>query len=230
MANIEALQWEVLPFTKQMDEMAQLMMIERLQVEAHTDSLVVTPYIVRQDNTITLSGFSTSDWDNVVVEINRLGPLVGLLLQGSFSTGRIRLTNVDIVVRMLDLGVNIVPLGARTVFPGRTTKPETSLIWDINPFALPEDARFLNPVLRRLWVDIETGTETVTPVLTFNDGTTSTLSGITNASRAVTEFSLITSQRLKQVRLDGDFKSEEIILHDIEVDMYIPPRRRHAVG
>ena len=96
------------------------------------------------------------------------------------------------------------------------------ILFELKPFSVPGDARLECIITKRLYIDIVTGAESVTPVLLFADGTSSTLPAITQATRGVVDIALLESTRVVGVRLDGDFTNPAIVLYDIEMDMYIP--------
>lgn len=230
---IDTASYDILPYTREFDELGNLFYIDRLIFEANTDSNVVTPTITFSHGDVTLSTFSSSTRSFSEVAVDRLGPISNI----SFTPiNFIQWYGVEMFIRSLEMNVKIVDTGrgpqraGEGNFPGRTSDAATSISFDINPFSFPADVRHINPVLRYLWLDIKTGAETITPVLVNDAGTETTLTGITNATRAISEFSILATNRIRTVRLDGDFTSSDVILYDISADLYIPRSRRMAVA
>lgn len=224
---LDRIKYDIWPFTKELDQLGNLFYVERLVLDVNTNdnSLIATFGFESED--VVAAAVSNSARGMLAIDVNRLGPLESVEI--SPVTG-MEWYGVELFVRPVMLGVNIVESGQRAGMPGRTNDATINLLFDINPFSLPEDARFITPIVRRLWVDIETGANSVIPSLNFDDGTSSTLPTITTAGRAITEYSVLTAKRVKNVTLAGNFADGEVILYDLEVDVYLPSARRIAVG
>ena len=223
----DRISYPIVEQTKEFTQRPNLFYIDRLMIEANTRGQVVTPTLVLEDLVITLPTFSTTVRDHVEIDVDRIGSFSRLEL--SPASG-IQWFMAEVVIRPLQLGVALLPSGGRQQFPGRSDDVSSFLFFELKPFAVPTDARLSCIITKRLYIDIETGGETVTPVLLFADGTTQTLAGITQATRGVVEVSVLASTRLVGVRLDGDFSNSDIILYDIEVDMYVPGRAGVGAG
>lgn len=224
---LDRLKYDVFPFTRELDELGSLFYVERLVVETNTNSTDITPTFSFESEDVVFSTISNSVRGMLEVVVNRLGPLNSFELT---PVAGIDWYGVELFIRPVVLGVNVVESGARVVMPGRTNDSTSSLVFDINPFSFPEDARHINPIVRRLWVDIETGTNSVAPTLNFDDGTSSALTAITTSGRAITEYSVISAKRVKNLTLAGDFADGQVVLYDVELDVYLPSKRRMAVG
>jgi hypothetical protein len=224
---LDRIKYDVIPYTRELDELGNLFYVERLVLETNTNGNSVTPTLGFEAGDVVLSSVSNTSRGMLEVAVNRLGPLNSVELA---PVSQIDWYGVELFVRPVMLGVNIVERGQQVVLPGRTSNSAVNLIFDINAFSFPEDARHINPIVRRLFIDIETGAETVTPTLNFDGGGSITLSGITLASRAIIEFAILNANRVKNITLAGDFSSSDVILYDIEIDIYIPSQRRLAVG
>ena len=218
---LDRISYPIVEQSKEFTQRGNLFYIERFMAEVNTRGTVVTPTLVLEDLVITLPAFSTTTRAQVEIDIDRIGAFTRLELSPAAG---IQWFFNELVIRPLQLGVALLPSGARQQFPGRTADITSNVIFDIKPFAAAADARLSCVITKRLYIDIETGAETVTPVLIFSDGTTQTLPGITQATRGVVEVSVLASTRLVAVRLDGDFSNPDIVLYDVEVDMYIPGR------
>lgn len=214
-------------YVRDLDELDRLIMVDLLLTDVNPQGNTVTPVITLGGTEVTLTAITSAARAEDEIVVNRLGPVQRLQYQYADPT-TVLWYNTKLVIRPLDLGINIIPGGAPVRLRGRSVDPTTSLVWDIRSFSLPEDARHQNPIVRRLYVDAVTGAQTITPVLVYDDGTTSSLAGLTNATRAVTEYAIMTSTRVKRLRLDGDFTNAAIVVYDVELDMYIPPRGRAA--
>jgi hypothetical protein len=232
---LDTVTYDILPYHRDFDLLGNLYYVERLIFEANTDGEAVTPKIDFSSGTSeSFTTFSSTVREFNEVAINRLGPIDNI----SFTPiNEIYWYGVEMHIRPIQLGVQIVNSGSNALqritridYPGRTSDASTSISFDINPFSFPEDARHVNPVLRYLWLDIVTGAQTVTPVLVNDQGTETTLTAITAATRAISEFSILATNRIRTIRLDGDFTHSSVILYDIEADLYLPNKRRMAVG
>jgi hypothetical protein len=224
---LDILRYDVWPFTRDLDQLSNLFYVERLVVEADTDDELVTASFVFEDATVTPATASNSSRGMLNFDVNRLGPLHYLTLSPAAD---IQWYGIELFIRPVVLGINIVESGQRVAMPGRTNDASTSIRFDINPFSFPADARHVNPIVRRIFVDIETGDNTVTPSLLLDSGSTVALTAITEATRTIVELNVLQARRVKAVILTGDFADGEVILYDLEADVYLPSARRMALG
>jgi len=221
--SITGFTYNILEQTRELNELGRLFMIERLLVDADTDSQNVTPTLVFEDSTSALTAVSTSTRDVTELVVNRMGPLHEVRFAGSFSTQNIQIHNLELVIRPVFLGINILPGGqngpTRVIAHGYTNDPSTVLFFDINAFQLPADARRAKTIIKRLYIEAETNAQTITPTMVY-DGTSTALAATTFSGRQVIEFSIGRTDRLRRIQLAGDFTNSDIILYDIELDMY----------
>lgn len=230
---LDTIIYDILPYSREFDELGHLYYVDRLIFEANTDGATVTPTIDYNGTEVALSTFSSTSRTFSEITVNRLGPIDNIQVT---PINEIYWYGCEMHIRPIQLGVQLVHVGGgperkfNSSMPGRTSDASESISFDINPFSFPEDARHVNPVLRYLWLDIVTGAQTVTPVLVNDQGTETTLTAITSASRSIQEFSILATNRIKTIRLDGDFTHSSVILYDIEIDLYVPNKRRLAVG
>ena len=183
--------------------------------------------LIREDSNITLSTISTATRLMTEIAVNRLGPLLGLQLNATYGSQNIQIHEIALFLRKLELVMNMSPTRARTMVPGRSVTPTSTILFDIHPYLLPENTHHVNPVMRRLFVDAQTGALTVTPHLILDDGTDLTLAGITTATRTITEYSIMRSDRVRRIQLSGDFTNSSNIIFSIESDWYYPATRAY---
>lgn len=219
--------FDIVQQTKEFQQLGNLFYFERLIAEVNTRGVAVTPTLTLETTDISLSTITTSTRDLVEVTVDRLGPFSAL----TFSpVTDMQWYSVGAIIRPLVLGLRLVGRALRTTYPGRSASVATTIRWDINPFALPADARNQQIIAKRVYLDLVTGSESVTPVIEYADGTSDSLSAVTQATRAVVEFAVLTGKRLKAFRLDGDFSNSDIVIHDVEMDAYMPNARTLATG
>jgi hypothetical protein len=224
--------YDLLDFTQELTEQGNLFYIERLLVENNTSGVSVTPQLTFDNDTVVaFPSFSRTTRGFSEVSINRLGPLVSLELTNSaFASQAIGIFSLELHLRPVRLGINFVATGQKVEVSGRGPSVSNSIVFEINPFEFPEDARHMQPIPRRLYLDIQTDATGVTPVLVSDDGTETTLTTIVQTTRKVVEFSILAGRRLRAVRLNGDFSDAANVLYDIELDTYLPGNRRLSVG
>lgn len=224
---LDQVDFDITQQTKQYQQLANLFYIERINIEANTRGQTVTPTLQLEATSITLPTFSTAARDLVEIDVNRIGPFSALSLNPVSS---MQWYSVGMVVRPIVLGLKVVARDLRIVFPGRSSSIATTIRWDINPFALPADARNAQIIVKRVYLDIVTGAQSVTPVIEYTDGTTESLLAVTQATRGIVEFAVLTGKRIRAFRLDGDFTNSAIVVYDVELDAYLPSARNLAVG
>jgi len=225
-------QYEILSYTQELTEQGNLFYIERLLVECNTNGQSVTPRLTfDNDTTVDLASFSTTFRRFIQVDIERLGPLVDLaLVNSNFAGSGIAFFSLELQLRPVQLGVNLIGIGSKVEIPGRSPDVSNALVFDINPFTLPEDARFITPIPRRLYIDIKTDSSGIQVELENDDGTLTNVGTFVSTTRSVLDLSILTGQRLRSVIIGGDFSGTDTILYDIELDTYTPGNRRLAVG
>jgi len=226
----EGIAYPVDDYTRELDELDRIIMFDRFLVDINTGSTAVTPVLIMNGTEVTFTDLNNAARTVEEIAVDRFGPCQEAQLRYDLAND-VKIYALDLVIRPLDLGINILvggkssssgmAAGTRVEMRGRASDPTTSIFYDINPFSLPTDARAQNAIIQRLYIDAVTGAQTITPVLVFEDGTTTSLTGLTNASRAITEYSIGTTQRLKRLRLDADFTNSAIIVYDVEIDLYI---------
>ena len=224
---LDQVTFDIVEQTAELTQLGSLFYLERLHLEVNTRGQTLTPTLTLETTAITLPTVSTTARDLVDVTIDRLGPMSTLTLS---PVSGMQWYLAELVIRPLVLGLRLVARGVRTAYPGRSSSISTTVRWDINPFSLPADARNQQLIVKRIYVEIVTGAETVTPVIEYADGTTETLASITQATRGVVERAVLTAKRLRAFRLDGDFTNSSIVIYDVEMDCYSPSARALAVG
>lgn len=224
---LDSFSYDFVEQVREYTQLGNLYYIERITVEANTRGVDVTPVLRLEATDYTLDVVNTTVRDLVEIDVNRIGPISRLNFSPVLG---IQWYQVAVVIRPLLLGIKVVARNLRTTYPGRTSNMASYIRWDVNAFALPNDARNQQIIMRYLFLDLETGAESITPVLYYNDGTTETLRETTQATRGVVEYPILTSKRIKWVQLDGDFTNSDIIIYDVELDAYLPSRRQYAVG
>ena len=224
---LDRLRWDLLDRTKELGLQQSIQYVERLMVEADTNSIPLTPTVILAATTIALTSQLNTARGFLEFPINRIGPLDNLILS---PFAGIDWFSVELYLRPVELRINIIPQGASVSFSGRSTDITTNIVFDVQPFAPTEDPRIVYPVIRRFYIDAETGTGSFTPVLTFDDGSTQSLAVVDTAGRVITEYSIIGAKRLSSVELTGDFSSDQIVLYSVEADLYVPSKRRMAIG
>lgn len=224
---LDRIQYDMLDKTNELDLLDNLHYVERLDLEVNTNGITVTPTITLSNVSFALQSVSNTTRGFIEVPVNRIGSIDRLTIT---PFARIDWFQVELFLRPVVYKIKNVPTGNVSAFAGRTTSIATNIIFDVEPFTAPEDPRLIDPVIRRLYIDAQTGTQTFQPELTFDDGSTLTLAVVDTVGRSVTEYSIIQPKRLKTLTLNGDFSSDEIIVYSVESDLYVPNKRRMAVG
>lgn len=221
---LDRIKYDITPYTKQLNLLDSLFYVERITADANTNGVSLMACIVFEAFTVNFGSLSNSARGMLEYTVNRLGPVLELEFT---PIAAVDWYDLEMHVRPVDLGVKVTPVGRDTRVPGRTNNAAISLVFDILPSCFPEDARHLKPVARRMYLDME---GTMTPVLNFDDGSSTTLVALTHGSRQVADLNILTASRIKNVTLLGDFTDEDNILYDFEIDMMVPAQRRTAIG
>lgn len=224
---LDSFSYDFIEQVREYDQLSNLYYVERITVEANTRGVDVTPILRLEATDYALDVVNTTVRDLVEIDVNRIGPLSRLNFSPVLG---IQWYKVAVVLRPLTLGLKLVARNLRTVFPGRSSRIAAYLQWDVNPFSLPEDARNQHIIVRYVYLDLKTGAQTITPELIFNDGSSQLLRETSQPTRAVVEYPVLTSKRIQQLKLHGDFTNTDNVIYDVEMDCYLPMRRRMHVA
>lgn len=221
---LDRFKYDITPYSRDLNLIDRLFYVERVVADVNTNGVSLMTCIDFGGTVVNFGGQSNTARGFLEYTVNRLGPLNHVEFT---PIAAVDWYDVEITFRPIDLGIRLVPAGQDTRHSGRTIAAGSSLVFDINPASLPEDCRFMKPIGRRLCIDM---VGTMTPVLNFDDGTSSTLTTLVHATRAIADLAILTGKRIKNVTLLGDFTDGANILYDIEMDIQVPNSRRVAVG
>lgn len=224
---LDKIQYTMLDKTNELDLLDNLHYVERIMLEVNSNGVAITPTLQLGSNFFAFSSVSNTVRGFLNIPVDRIGPVNRLELT---PFAGVDWYQVELFLRPVVYRIKNVPSGNIASFAGRATDIAAEIIFDVHPFTEPENPRFIDPVIRRLYIDAETGSQSFTPVLTFDDGSTLNLAVVDTVGRAITEYSIIQAQRVKSLTLQGDFTSDEIVLYSVESDLYVPNKRRVAVG
>jgi len=196
----------------------ELVVVEDMFIDATTGGETFTPTLITNNGDITLDTIAPSTRQLLTQSLDRMFQVMGLRLAGTSLTSNVEIYGAEIEVSLLRLGITIN--GIRFEFPGRAPALNTALIFAIDPSTLPYEARFGNPVLKRLYIDATLNSNTITPRFIFT-GQTSDLVPTATSERVRREWPVGIADRLTAFHLLGDF-TQNIRIHRIEVDIYVP--------
>lgn len=95
------------PYTNLTDGELFIPLIESLSIDADTSAVTLAPKIVTELGTIFLDEFSSNSRATQTYDINQVGNILYVQIDGDFTTG-VALYDIQLQMRSLDLGINIV--------------------------------------------------------------------------------------------------------------------------
>jgi hypothetical protein len=208
--------------TAALDQVGRLFIIDRLAVEANTDSTTVTPSLIMHGSTITLAGISNAARGFTEFEIDRVGQLEEVRLAGDFTVSgtRPQVYRVEVYLRELQLGVNVTSGQQRLAIGGRAVDPSTGATFEMQPIK-----QELNQLGSLLWVErvvVEADTDSNDLTLTYTDGLGNAiaLGTVNNATREYTEFSIERPGPVRALNITTDLTAD---IQIFGIEMFVRP-------
>lgn len=214
--------FEVDPVIKELDQTDKLYIVDRLTVEADTEGTTVTPLIVLENNSVSLTALSTSAARIVnTIDINRVGALNEVQLDGPFfvSTTRPKIYRVEAHLRELKMGLNVTTTGQRGEAEGRSPDPDTAILFEVQPLNQMFNNLGNLYFIERVVLETDTNGTSVTPSIKIGGGTVS-LSAFSTTSRSYTERDVERIGPIEHLNLAANFTGD-VQLYGVE--MFIRP-------
>ena len=101
-----ALIFDVDPARSELDGTVNVPLVEFLNIEIDTGGANVTPIIVTELNTLTLTAPNTTARETLTYELQEVGNILEVRLEGDFTAG-IEVYGVEAVLGALQLGVRV---------------------------------------------------------------------------------------------------------------------------
>lgn len=214
--------FEVPRRTADYDMTDRIFVIDRLTVEANTSSTNLTPTLGLVGGDVSFAAINNSVREITTYEIDRIGNIDDVVLQGDFFTGTAVPTvyRVELHMRELELGVNIFGTDTRDSFPARSPDPGTEIVFEIPPNRREFDDAGTLFILDRLVFDIDSNGSTITPIIDVQGGGSITLSGVSSTVRQLVEVSIDRVGTIHSLRLQDDFTGDVQIFG---VELYMRP-------
>ena len=203
----------------------RLFIIDRLTVEANTGSQAMAVNVTLDNTVVNIGSVNTSVRDTITFDLDRVGPLNEVRLDGPFFgvATEAQVYRVIVHVRELELGLRVGPEQSRRVtVPARSAQPSANVVFEVPPpFRLFDDYAGV-VIIQRILYDINTAGVNVTPSLLINGGATTISPGvINNSQRATIEQDIDRLGPLQQIELAADFIANAIALYAVEV-VFLP--------
>lgn len=208
--------------TSALDQTGKLFVIDRLAVEADTNSTTVTPSLAMHGDTVTLAGISNAARGFTEFEIDRVGQLEEVRLAGNFTASgtRPQIYRVEAYLRELQLGVNVTSGTQRFQIAGRSVDPSSGASFEMQPIR-----QELSQLGSLLWVErvvVEADTNGIDLTLTYVDGLGNSVAvgTVNNAARGYTEFSVEAPGPVRSLEITSDLTGDVQIFG---IEMFVRP-------
>lgn len=194
---------------KQYDMTDRVFVLDRLTLEADTDSTDITPTIRMATFSFSLPVMNNATRGIQVYDIDRMGNLEEVILLGDFFTGLAVPTiwRVELHMRELELGMTVTTSGQRLSYPARAEVPSVGITFEIPPNRREFDNTGNLLWIERLVIDANTGGATIT-VEIETDGATFTVGTVSTTARDYTEIFVQRPGPIIELRLLGDFTAD----------------------
>lgn len=214
--------FEIDPQIKELDQTDTLYIVDRLTVEADTEGVTVTPIIVLENNSVSLTALSTGA-NRIVntIDINRVGALNEVQLDGPFFTSNTRpkIYRVEAHLRKLTMGLNVTTTGQRGEAEGRCPDPDTGMLFEVQPMNQMFNNLGQLYFIERVVFETNTGGTSITPSIKIGGGTVSA-SAFSTSARGYTEREIERIGPIEHLNLAANFTGN-VQLYGVE--MFIRP-------
>lgn len=204
--------------TAVLDQTGRIFIIDRLAIEANTNSTTITPSILFHSSTLALAGISNAARAFTEYEINQIGQLEEVQIAGDFTVAGTRpsVYRVELHMRELQLGVNITSGQTRIPVTGRSVDPSAGATFEMQP-----TRQEINELGSLFWIEravVEANTDSNDLTLTYEDGLGNAIAigTINNAARGYKEFSIERPGPLRAVDITTDL-TPAIEIYGIEL-------------
>ena len=100
--------FDIDPADRRFDALSYVPLIERFYIDCDSASQDITPTLITENQTITLNAANSSARDTIDYDINYIGRLRQVELAADFVTNAIKLYGLEIQMRPMPLGVNVI--------------------------------------------------------------------------------------------------------------------------
>ncbi|MEE9586064.1 MAG: hypothetical protein V3W09_04105 [Nitrososphaerales archaeon] len=210
----------VFPMANFVHNLDPIYLIERFEIESNTDNFPVSIILETDVGFIQVGTFTTTTKSWSILPVNRLLHLDFVKFGGEILTQDVRITKINLYSRRVLLGIRLFFSGGmkKIIILGRFNAARTQLLFESNLLEAELDIQQV-PTIRKLYVDVDSASQTITPVIEGVSGNT-TLATINNATRTFEERGMSVSDRLIRLRLDADW-TQPIALFQTELDIYL---------
>lgn len=200
-----------------LDMTDRIFVLDRLTIEADTDSTDIIPTIRFAESSITLATLNNAGRGIEVYEIDRIGNLEEVILQGDFFTGLAVPTiwRLELHMRELELGMTVTTAGQRIAYPARSESPDTEITFEVPPNRREFDNLGTLYWIERIVIEADTNGSEITVVID-TDGASFTAGTVNTTTRSHTEIFVQRPGPIRNVRLQDDF-TDDVQLFGVEV-------------
>lgn len=205
----DELVWQIQPALQDMNQLGDLFWIERVVVEADTDSNdAVVEYVNGLGNTITVGTVNTASRTYTEFSVEEPGPVREFRIDVGAIEDDIQVFGVEMFIRPVILTIQD-RTGASTIntkHDGKMVDQTSGVIFDIDPFRNEADGDSYVPLVEFLILDINTGGTDITPKVVTELGTLF-LTAANTTSRETIVYDVSRIGNVTSVELQGDFTS-----------------------
>lgn len=211
------LTWEIQPLKQEFSELGSLYWVERVVVEANTNSndLALT-YTDGLGNSITIGTVNNAARGYTEFSVERPGPIRAVVTTTDL-TQDIELYGIEMFIRPVALTVSdrTGSAGVNVKHDGKMIDQTSGLTFDVDPFRNELDGDAFVPLIELLILDANTGGNSVTPRIVTEIGTI-ILEAFSSTTRETKVYDVHRIGNIQEVQLQGDFASG-IAIYDLQV-------------
>lgn len=100
--------FDIDPADRRFDAQSYVPLMERVWIDVDSDDVEITPELVMENQTVTLTPEATSSRDTIIYNVNHVGRLRTVTLEADFVSNAISLYGVEIQMRQLPLGISVI--------------------------------------------------------------------------------------------------------------------------
>lgn len=211
--------FEMQPIRQELNQQGTLIWVERVVVEADTDSndLDLT-YTDGLGNAITIGTVNTSSRTYTEFTLETPTPMRALNITSDL-TDDIQIFGIEMHVRPVALTIQDRTGGnaVNVKHDGKMITQTSAVVFDVDPFRNETDGERYIPLIETLSLDIDPGGTEITPKI-VTELETLFLTSVSNDGRATQVWDINRVGNIQSVELTGDFTSD-VALYDVQVQV-----------
>ena len=218
--------FELNPSFRTLDDLSNLMVLERLEYEVNTAGATLTPSLDIRGGTISPGTINTASRTITEQRLDRIGPLQQLNIAGDFIANAVEFYGLEAYFRPLTLGMNLTsneqlrPGQDRLEISGRAVAPGTAIEFEVQPFRQDFNQQDGLLWIERIVIEYSALGDAIDVEIDTETGITIAAGTLSATTRTTQELTIQRPGPPKLVRLEANFNTDVRVY---SVEIYVRP-------